>query len=75
MLLGYRVWLHSHDAMERPLILSLMRMGNLLLVPKSARHALATTYGADGFALLTALTAPDTPRTVRTLPMVATLWR
>ncbi|HEY0907059.1 MAG TPA: IS1182 family transposase, partial [Methylophilus sp.] len=42
---------------------------------KSARHALATTYGADGFTLLTALTAPDTPRTVRTLPMVATLWR
>lgn len=45
---------------------------------REEREALALEVGADGFALLEALDAPDTPPAARGLPMVETLrgvWR
>jgi transposase len=45
---------------------------------REEREALALAVGADGFALLDALDAPDTPAVARAVPMVATLrdvWR
>src|ERR671929_1140238 len=45
---------------------------------RDEREALALVVGADGFALLDALDAPDAPLAARAVPMVATLrdvWR
>src|SRR3954466_10711774 len=45
---------------------------------RAEREALALTVGADGFALLDALDAPEAPAAAREAPMVATLrdvWR
>jgi transposase len=45
---------------------------------RAEREAFALTVGADGFALLEALDAPDAPAVARAVPMVATLrdvWR
>ena len=45
---------------------------------RAEREALALTVGADGFALLDALDAPEAPAAAREVPMVATLrdvWR
>jgi transposase len=46
-------------------------------LPKAdtARQALAATIGADGFALLELIAAPDTPLVVRNAPAVQLLWR
>ena len=42
---------------------------------QAAREAYAQTVGADGFALLDALDAPEAPEAGRTLPRIATLRR
>jgi hypothetical protein len=42
---------------------------------KAAREASAQTVGEDGFRVLDAVTAPEAPEAVRTLPSIATLRR
>ncbi len=66
-------WLRGHTEPEWIDLYGPRFLDSRLPESKIAREELATSIGADGHALLTAIFAADTPRWVRTIPAVQTL--